>query len=101
VPNYSDGHAGIAPVGSYPAEPSGLYDLTGNVSEWVHDAYSLVPPVGQTTELDPLGQNTGDTHTVKGSNWRSGTITELRASYRDGAKSGRDDIGFRVARYID
>jgi len=101
VPNYSDGFAGIAPVGSYPAEPSGLYDLTGNVSEWVHDVYSLVPPVGQKTEIDPLGENSGDTHTVKGSNWRSGTITELRASYRDGAKAGRDDIGFRVARYID
>jgi len=101
VPNYSDAYAGRAPVGSYPAEPSGLHDLTGNVSEWVHDVYSLVPPVGQTTEIDPLGRNTGDTHTVKGSNWRSGTITELRASYRDGAKAGRDDIGFRVARYID
>jgi len=101
VPNYSDGFAGIAPVGSYPAEPSGLYDLTGNVSEWVHDVYSLVPPAGQKTEIDPLGENSGDTHTVKGSNWRSGSITELRASYRDGAKAGRDDIGFRVARYID
>jgi len=101
VPNYSDGYAGLAPVGSYPTEKSGLYDLTGNVSEWVHDVYTLVPPVGQTTELDPLGQNSGDTHTVKGSNWRSGTITELRASYREGANTGRDDIGFRVARYID
>ena len=101
VPNYSDGYAGLAPVGSYPAEKSGLYDLTGNVSEWVHDVYTLVPPVGQKTELDPLGQSTGDTHTVKGSNWRSGTITELRASYRDGSDTRRDDIGFRVARYID
>jgi len=101
VPNYSDGFAGIAPVGSYPPEPSGLYDLTGNVSEWVHDVYSLVPPAGQKTEIDPLGAGRGDTHTVKGSNWRSGSITELRASYRDGAKAGRDDIGFRVARYID
>jgi len=101
VPNYSDGYAGVAPVGSYPAEPSGLYDLTGNVSEWVHDVYSLVPPIEQKTEIDPLGENSGETHTVKGSNWRSGSITELRASYRDGAKSGRDDIGFRVARYVD
>ncbi len=100
VPNYSDGHAGIAPVGSYPAEKTGLYDLTGNVSEWVHDVYSLIPPVGQQTETDPLGARTGDTHTVKGSNWRSGTITELRASFREGAKAGRDDIGFRIARYV-
>jgi len=100
VPNYSDGYSGIAPVGSYAVEKSGLYDLTGNVSEWVHDVYSLIPPVGQKTEIDPLGQKTGDTHTVKGSNWRSGTITELRASYREGSKAGRDNIGFRVARYI-
>jgi len=100
VPNYSDGYAGVAPVGSYPPETSGLYDLTGNVSEWVHDVYSLLPPDEQTTEIDPLGAHTGDTHTVKGSNWRSGTITELRASFREGAKAGRDDIGFRVARYV-
>jgi len=100
VPNYSDRFAAVAPVGSYPPEKSGLYDMTGNVSEWVHDVYSLIPPAGQQTEIDPLGAKTGDTHTVKGSNWRSGTMTELRASYREGAKVGRDDIGFRVARHV-
>ena len=100
VPNYSDGYAAIAAVGSFPADQSGLYDLTGNVSEWVHDVYTLTPADGRITESNPLGQQQGDTHTVKGSNWRSGTITELRAAYREGAKSGRDDIGFRVARYV-
>ncbi len=100
VPNYSDGHAGPAPVGSYPPEKTGLYDLTGNVSEWVHDVYTLTPPEGKTVESDPLGERSGDTHTVKGSNWRSGRMTELRASYREGEKIGRDDIGFRVARYV-
>ncbi|MDX8392167.1 MAG: SUMF1/EgtB/PvdO family nonheme iron enzyme [Mariprofundaceae bacterium] len=100
IPNYSDGHAGVAPIGSYPAEKSGVYDLTGNVSEWVHDVYSLIPPDGQKTELNPFGTRTGATHTVKGSNWRSGTITELRPSYREGAKEGRDDIGFRIARFV-
>lgn len=100
VPNYSDGYAGLAPAGSYPPDKSGLYDLTGNVSEWVHDIYSLLPSDGQKTEIDPLGANTGEIHTLKGSNWRSGSITELRASFRDGAKNGRDDLGFRVARYV-
>ncbi len=100
VPNYSDGFAGIAPVGSFPVEQMGLYDLTGNASEWVHDVYALVPTAAQGVETNPLGANKGDTHTVKGSNWRSGTITELRASYRQGEKMGRDDIGFRVARYV-
>ncbi len=100
VPNYSDGYAGVAPVGSYPPESTGLYDLTGNVSEWVHDVYTLVPPDARTMARDPLGGSQGGTHTVKGSNWRSGRITELRASYREGEKKGRDDIGFRVARYV-
>ena len=100
VPGYSDGHAGLAPVGSYPSEKTGLYDLTGNVSEWVHDVYTLVPTEVNSVEFDPLGESVGDTHTVKGSNWRSGRITELRASYREGEKAGRDDIGFRVARYV-
>ncbi|MDQ6969447.1 MAG: SUMF1/EgtB/PvdO family nonheme iron enzyme [Mariprofundus sp.] len=100
VPNYSDAYAGIAPVGSYPAEKSGLYDVTGNVSEWVHDVYGLIPPNAQNIEQNPLGATSGNTHTVKGSNWRSGSITELRASYREGATQGRDDIGFRIARYL-
>ena len=100
VPNYSDGFAGVAPIGSFPAETMGLYDLTGNVSEWVHDVYALLPNRGVDIESDPLGDRSGDTHTVKGSSWRSGTVTELRASYREGKKSGRDDIGFRVARYV-
>ncbi len=100
VPNYSDGFAGVAPVGSFPAEQMGLHDLTGNVSEWVHDVYALMPTAAQRVETNPLGANQGDTHTVKGSNWRSGNITELRASYRAGEKNGRDDIGFRVAKYV-
>lgn len=101
VPNYSDAYAGIAPVGSYPAEKTGLYDITGNVSEWVHDVYSLIPGDAKRIESDPLGARVGNTHSVKGSNWRSGSITELRAAYREGATKGRDDIGFRIARYIN
>lgn len=100
VPRYNDGFPRIAPVGSFPAEMSGLFDLTGNVREWVHDFYSLQPPSRGQIEIDPLGPEFGDTHVVKGSSWKSGTLTELRASWRDGSAQGGDDIGFRVGRYL-
>ncbi|MGB0682748.1 MAG: SUMF1/EgtB/PvdO family nonheme iron enzyme [Magnetovibrionaceae bacterium] len=99
VPRYTDGFDALAPVGSFEAEASGLYDLFGNVSEWVHDAYSLRPPRGGE-ETDPMGPAIGDSYVVKGANWRSASLTELRPAFRQGQISGRDDIGFRVGRYL-
>ena len=55
VPNYNDGYVSAAPVGSFKKELSGLYDIAGNVSEWVHDIYSIMPPIEDTTSENPLG----------------------------------------------
>jgi formylglycine-generating enzyme required for sulfatase activity len=100
IPNYSDGFPEKAAVGSFPAEKSGLFDLTGNVREWVHDFYNLQPPRANTVEVDPLGPPFGDVHVIKGSSFRSGTRTTLRAAYREGLAGRRDDVGFRIGRYL-
>ena len=102
VPQYNDGFAQIAPIGSFAPEASGLVDMSGNVSEWVHDFYSIPLPAkpDDPAQLNPFGPNQGEGHVVKGSSWRSGNATQLRAAYRDTAIQGRDDLGFRVARYV-
>jgi len=100
VPNYTDGFAELAPVGSFAKETSGLFDLTGNASEWVHDYYSVQPPAKNVEEVNPMGPRYGDAHVVKGASWRSGTRTTLRPAYRDGLIDRRDDVGFRIARYL-
>ena len=100
VPNYNDGYVNVAPVGSFNRELSGLYDMSGNVSEWVHDVYLVMPPMTNTTVRNPMGEQRGQPHVIKGANFRSGSITMLRPAFREGLTAGRDDVGFRIGRYL-
>lgn len=97
--NYNDGFPVAAPVGSFPANARGLYDLGGNAAEWVNDYYDIHPSADE--ELDPTGPETGSRHVIRGSSWAMGSRSELRLSYRDGGDDGRMDTGFRIARYVD
>ena len=98
---YNDGYLASAPVGSFAANSKGLFDMGGNVAEWVHDFYDI--QLGSTGKpaLDPLGPETGKFHVIRGSSWAHGTVTELRLSYRDYNAKARDDVGFRIARYLE
>ena len=101
IKGYTDGYRATAPVGRFPANSVGIYDLGGNVSEWCHDYYDVYSG-GQTRVLrDPTGPATGKYHVVRGASWRHGSIMELRLSYRDYAEKPRNDIGFRIARYAE
>ncbi|MGR8918491.1 MAG: PEGA domain-containing protein [Gammaproteobacteria bacterium] len=97
IDGYDDGFAVAAPVGSFSANLRGLYDLDGNVAEWVHDFYDAAPL--DKPSRDPLGPPTGAQHVIKGGSWAQGSASALRASYRDHGAKARDDVGFRLARY--
>ena len=100
IPRYDDAHAGLAEVGRFAPNAAGLHDLAGNASEWVHDIYDVEPPESGRIETDPMDTRAGGWRTVKGSSWRSGTLSELRAAWRTGSRAPKDDLGFRIARYL-
>jgi formylglycine-generating enzyme required for sulfatase activity len=97
---YDDRFPATAPVGSFPPNGLGLFDLGGNVAEWVNDVYSIPPP-DAPVERDPAGPKDGDLHLILGSSFLQGTVSELRLSYRDYGTKTRPDVGFRVARYAE
>ena len=101
IPKYDDGYASTAPVGSFPANPIGIFDGGGNVAEWVNDWYTVPTPGITEPEVDPVGPARGTSRVIRGSSWRHAGVTELRLSYRDYGSEPRVDLGFRVARNAD
>ena len=97
---YDDRFPATAPVGSFPPNGLGFFDLGGNVAEWVNDVYAIPPP-DAPLETDPLGPRDGELHVILGSSFLQGTVSELRLSYRDYGTKARPDVGFRVARYAE
>ncbi|MBT8355713.1 MAG: PEGA domain-containing protein [Desulfofustis sp.] len=98
IPGYNDTFPVSSPVGYFPANKAGLYDIGGNVSEWCHDYYSAY--TGRLSEeVDPLGPSAGTHRVIRGSSWRDATLAETRLSYRAYHKEARDNVGFRIARY--
>jgi formylglycine-generating enzyme required for sulfatase activity len=98
---YDDGYAAAAPVQSMPANALGFLHLGGNVAEWAHDFYSIMPSVEGQLARDPVGPAEGEYHVIRGASFLHATVTQLRLSYRDYGKDARADVGFRVARYAE
>jgi formylglycine-generating enzyme required for sulfatase activity len=98
---YRDGFAASAPVGEFAANPLGLFDLGGNVAEWVHDRYDGRVVVGGAEQPDPFGPEEGGDRVIRGSSYQHGRITQLRLAYRDFGREARNDLGFRIARYAE
>ena len=92
---------GSAPIGSYPKDksPFGVYDMGGNVSEWVADWYQSYP------DSDYSSQDFGETFKVaRGGAWGGEGHYTLHLFYRAAYRANLDpnetyeDVGFRCAR---
>jgi formylglycine-generating enzyme required for sulfatase activity len=99
LPGYRDEHPVSAPIGSYGRSATGIADLGGNVSEWMHDTYATL--LDSKAATDPMGSAAAGPHSIRGANWRTASITELRLASRDRANEANQTLGFRVARYAE
>lgn len=91
-----DGHKFVSPVGSYEPNGYGLYDMAGNVLEWVRDYYGE-DYYRFSPEIDPEGPGHGEFRAMKGGEWTFGAVN-LRCAFRGWARpeSSFQNSGFRV-----
>jgi formylglycine-generating enzyme required for sulfatase activity len=100
IAGFQDGFPVTSPVGTFPANTLGLFDVGGNVAEWMADRYGVYPPSG-TLLVDPAGPSSGPFRVIRGSSWMHHGTAELRLSYRDYGDKPRPDLGFRIARDVE
>jgi formylglycine-generating enzyme required for sulfatase activity len=97
---YNDTYVTTAPPAKFKSNTLGLYDMGGNVAEWCHDFYSIYSYDTEKTYVDPTGPKNGKHHVIRGSSWKHGSINTLRLAYRSYGDDKREDVGFRVCRYL-
>ena len=111
----ADGYVGVAPVGSFPANKYGLYDMTGNVWEWTDDWFAL-GHVSKAHHLNPTGAGRDESfdpnkpsekalHVVKGGSYLC--APNYCSRYRPAAResqspdTGTTHIGFRLVKNLN
>ena len=87
-------------VGSYETgkTPDGIYDLAGNIAEWVYDWYDK-NYYKYSKYRNPRGPEKGKYHVIRGGAWNSFS-GYMRSAFRCGYNDGQDfyGIGCRCAK---
>lgn len=96
---FDDGFATLAPVASFPGGRSafGLYDMAGNIWEWVSDWYD--PDYYQVSaEANPAGAKEGKDKVVRGGSWfDTGNFMATTIRFPSPPANADRTIGFRCA----
>lgn len=94
-----DSNAFTAAVGRFRANPFGLYDMAGNVEEWVHDcggeALDPVIATGKTRSSDTCASAM-----IRGGAWYSGQPLRSAAREWNSRDYRTHGLGFRIARTL-
>jgi formylglycine-generating enzyme required for sulfatase activity len=105
--SYADGptqpreHKNHVKVGSFVANPFGLYDMLGNAEEWCEDWLGEYTTANEGEQVDPSGPAKGEKRVVRGGGYRSPAIA-CRAADRGGIVPDYEypstSVGFRLVR---
>jgi formylglycine-generating enzyme required for sulfatase activity len=90
---YEDNSGGKPhPVGQKPANPWGLYDMSGNVWQWCNDFYK-VDYYQESLKENPRGPESGETKVLRGGAWKF-SAESCRSGYRYNENPGYSDVCF-------
>jgi sulfatase modifying factor 1 len=87
--NYGTTHS----VGTKQPNAWGIYDMIGNVWEWVQDPYN------EKMFADPMPSKSGTNHVLKGGGFVSDVKNAICATH-DGGPGNGWDVGFRLVRAV-
>ncbi|MFQ5998431.1 MAG: formylglycine-generating enzyme family protein [Candidatus Bathyarchaeia archaeon] len=99
--NYGKHHRGTTPVGQFPANDFGIFDMLGNVKEWCHDCYNetVYAERSETEVKDPVIHDGSPFRVFRGGSWMDqAEWIHLSKRGRIYAQNMNQDFGFRCVR---